>query len=183
MASLFDRLLAGERVTLEAHGHRFDMTYGPASSPCFTTYHGQNVTTSPPLAADVARAHFEEQARRYGWRDVDVPVYVPVAAVIEDVVVAPAVEPIVAPAEEEVPVAALIADAVAAVERPIVDPVKLETPLPKVKIEAAKVKVAPVKIAPIPKRESVFDAEETPTERPSNKKAAAKSSSKKGSKK
>jgi hypothetical protein len=171
MATVFDRLLAGERVTLEAHGHRFDMTYGPESSPCFTTYHGQNATSSPPIAADVARAHFEEQERRYGWRDVDAPV----AAALEDIVVdAPAVETIAAHAEEEVPVATLIADAVAAVDAPrppraVVDPVKLETPLPRVKVEAAK-----VKIAPIPKRESTFSVEETPTERPSNKKTTSK---------
>ena len=153
--SIFDRLLSGERVTLYASGHSFAMEYRDAR---LVTYHGANVTTSPQLAADVARAHFEEQARRYGWRDVDAPV-------VADVV--------------EAPVAALIADAVAAVERKPVDPVKLETPLPRVKVEAAKVKMAPMKVAPILKRESTFNAEETPTERPSNKKAAAKSSSKK----
>jgi hypothetical protein len=99
--NVFDRLLAGERVTIEAHGHRFDMTYGPASSPCFTTYHGQNVTTSPPLAADVARAHFDEQARRYGWSDANAPVkaeapvakIMPVKVEVAKVQVAPARAP------------------------------------------------------------------------------------------
>ena len=145
--SIFDRLLAGERVTIETHGQRFDMTYGPAESPCLTTYHVAN-EASIPLSVDAARAHVEEQAKRYGWRDVDAP--------------------IAAHAEAEAPVAAIIADAVAAVEAQA--PVKAAP----VKIEVAKVKIAPVKAE---KREPTFDVEETPTER--NKKRAPKKKGKK----
>ena len=143
--SIFDRLLAGERVTVEAHGQRFDLTYGPAEDPRLTTYYAGGAT-STSVAVDAARAHVEEQAKRYGWRDADAPA-------------APA-----APAEIEAPVAAIIADAVAAIEAQT--PSK---PAP-VKIEVAKVKVAPVKAE---KREPTFDVEETPTERP-NKKSTAK---------
>jgi len=147
--SIFDRLLAGERVTVEAHGQRFDLTYESGENPCLTTHHDGNVT-STALAVDAARAHVEEQVKRYGWRDVDAPV-VP--------------EPVAAHAEIEAPVATLIAEAVAAVEAPA--PLKIEP----VKIEAMKVKIAPVKTA---KREPTFDTEETPTERPSKKVASKK---------
>ena len=149
--SIFDRLLAGERVTVETHGQRFDMTYGPAEDPRLTTYYAGGAT-STSVAVDAARAHVEEQAKRYGWRDADAPV-------VPEPVAAPA-----APAEIEAPVAAIIADAVAAIEAQT--PSK---PAP-VKIEVAKVKVAPVKAE---KREPTFDVEETPTERP-NKKSTAK---------
>jgi hypothetical protein len=95
--NVFDRLLAGERVTLYASGHSFEMTYGPAESPCFTTYHGQNAIKTSPLTADVARAHFDEQARRYGWSDENAPAPVakvtPVKVEAAKVQVAPARAP------------------------------------------------------------------------------------------
>lgn len=99
--TIFDRLLAGERVTVYTSSITFDATYKDGR---LVSFRDGRVFKSPPMSVDALEKHIEENMKRYGWRDTEVEVKAPFVRHSElvPVIPAPAPEPELEPAPEPV---------------------------------------------------------------------------------